>query len=106
MGNFPGLSEHLQETASELNLKATGNLIASDKIGSLALRENCLNTKFFAVRIFPYSGRIRRFMESEYGNIRTRKNSAFGHFSHSVDLAIRTVGFLMFLDGIERNQSY
>ena len=31
---------------------------------------------------------IRSFFQSEYGKIRTRKNSVFGHFSHSVILRI------------------
>ena len=40
------------------------------------LLEKCPNTEFFLVCIFPYSDRYR-----EYGKIRTRKNSVFGHFS-------------------------
>ena len=42
----------------------------------VALREKCPNTDFFLVRIFLYSVRYRK--------IQTRKNSVFGHFSHSV----------------------
>ena len=38
---------------------------------TITLREKCPNTAFFLVRI-----------QSEYGEIRTRKNSVFGHFSH------------------------
>ena len=37
------------------------------------LREKCPNTEFFLVLIF----------QSEYGKIRTRKNSVFAHFSNS-----------------------
>ena len=37
-----------------------------------SLREKFPNTEFFLVRI-----------QSEYGKIRSRKNSVFGHFSHS-----------------------
>ena len=44
---------------------------------TFVLREKCPNTEFFLVRsISPYS--------AECGKIRTRKNSAFGHFSRSV----------------------
>ena len=58
---------------------------------TIALREKCLNAKFFLVRIFVlfelntdiYSVNLR--IQSEYGKIRTRKDSVFGHFSHSVD---------------------
>ena len=39
-----------------------------------ALREKCPNTEFFLVRI-----------QSEYRKIRTRKNTAFRHFSRSAD---------------------
>ena len=38
------------------------------------LREKCLNTEFFLVRI-----------QSEYRKIRTRKSPVFGHFSRSED---------------------
>ena len=44
---------------------------------SPAMREKCPNTDFFLVLIFLYSVRIRK--------IRTRKDSAFGHFSRSAD---------------------
>ena len=37
------------------------------------MREKCPNMELFLVRI-----------QSEYGKIRTRKNSVFGHFSGSV----------------------
>ena len=37
-----------------------------------ALREKCLNTEFFLVRIYPYS---------DYSKLRTEKNSVFGHFT-------------------------
>ena len=37
------------------------------------MREKCLNTELFLVRI-----------KSEYRKIQTRKNSVFGHFSRSV----------------------
>ena len=59
------------------------------EILGIPLREKCPNTEFFLVFIFP--------IRTEYGNllrkspysvrmreIRTRKNSVFGHFSHSV----------------------
>ena len=80
----------------------------------LTLRKKCRNTKFFLVRIFPYSRSWRRpisyrnqstdlhsksmdwFLydvglrhESEYGKMRTRKNSVFGHFLRSVPLSFR-----------------
>ena len=51
------------------------------------LREKCLHTEFFLVRIFLYSDRIRRFTgdllrKSQYSckcrKIRTRKKSIFG----------------------------
>ena len=38
------------------------------------LRKKCPNTEFFLVHI-----------QSEYGKILTRKNSVFGHFSHSAN---------------------
>ena len=47
------------------------------------LREKCPNTEFFLVRIFPYSYSVNLRIHSEYGKIRTRKNSVFGHFSES-----------------------
>ena len=37
-------------------------------------------TGIFLVRIFLYSDWIRRFIQSEYRKIWTRKNSVFGHF--------------------------
>ena len=52
------------------------------------LREKCLNTELFLVCIF----RIRtkygdlRSMQSEFGKIRTRKNSVLWNFSHSAVL--------------------
>ena len=57
----------------------------------ISLREKCPNTEFFVVRIFPHSDWVRRDTEypSKCGEIRTRKNSVFGHFSRSVSL----VGF-------------
>ena len=45
---------------------------------SSSLREKCPNTEFFLVRIQP-----------ECGKIRTRKNSVFGHFSHSAYVYIK-----------------
>ena len=48
-------------------LTPTPNLILHQ-----SLREACLNTELFLVRI-----------KSEYRKIRTRNNSVFGHFSHS-----------------------
>ena len=52
------------------------------------LHEKWPNTEFFLVHIFPYSVWIRTFcyvnlrIQSEYGKIRTRKNSVFGHFKY------------------------
>ena len=48
----------------------------------VALGEKRPNTEFFLVRIFPHLDWIRWDTEQK---IRTRKNSAFGHFSRSVD---------------------
>ena len=47
------------------------------------LRKKCPNTELFLVRVFPYSDWIRNSDQSECGKIRTRNNSAFGHFSRS-----------------------
>ena len=47
----------------------------------VALHENCPDTEFFLVRIFPHSEWVRRDIQSECGKIRTRKNSVFEHFS-------------------------
>ena len=44
-----------------------------------SLREKCPNTEFFLSRIL-----------TEYGKIRTRKNSVFGHFSHG-DLLVKPI---------------
>ena len=58
------------------------------------LREKCLNTEFFLVRIFfglnteryrVYGVSLR--IQSECGKIRTRKNSVFGQFSRSETLS-------------------
>ena len=57
-----------------------------------ALRENCPNTEYFLVRIFPTFGlSMERYfvslrIQSECGKIRNRKNSIFRHFSRGVDL--------------------
>ena len=61
-----------------------------EKVRLIALRKKC----FFLVRIFPYSDRIRRDTperysvslrtQSECGKMQTRRNSVFGHFSHSI----------------------
>ena len=57
------------------------------------LRGKCPNTEFFLVRIFLHLDWIRRFTEfyrvnlriqSKYRKIRTRENSIFGQFLHSV----------------------
>ena len=48
----------------------------------VALGEKRPNTEFFLVRIFPHLDWIRWDTEQK---IRTRKNSAFGHFSRSAD---------------------
>ena len=54
-----------------------------------SLCKKCPYTEFFLVRIFPYFGWIEIYsvnirIQSEYGKIRTRKNSISGHFSRSV----------------------
>ena len=43
------------------------------------LHEKCPRTEFFLVRVFLHLD----WIQSECGKISTRKNSAFGHFSHS-----------------------
>ena len=51
-----------------------------------SLREKCLNTEFFLVRISALSDWMRRgtpHAGSQCGEIRTRKYSVFGHFSRS-----------------------
>ena len=78
----------------------------------LPLREKCPNTEFFLVHIFPHSdvfspnaGKygpektpyLERYevslrIQSDCGKIRTRKNSVFGHFSHSVRLIQESPG--------------
>ena len=54
----------------------------------VALREKCPNTEFFwpvFSRIRTEYGKIRSLLiQSECGKIPARKNSVFGHFSHSV----------------------
>ena len=52
------------------------------------LHEKYPNIKFFLVSIFPYKDWVRRdtpYLRIQYqcGKIWTRKNSVFGHFSHS-----------------------
>ena len=49
------------------------------------LREKCLNTEFFLVRIFLYLNwiQVNPHTQSKYRKIRARKNSQFGHFSRS-----------------------
>ena len=64
-------------------------MIFSDSGSITALREKCLNTELFLVRIFPHSAWTRRDtvslrIQSECGRIRTRNNSVFGHFLRSV----------------------
>ena len=54
----------------------------------ITLREKCLNTEFFQVRIFPRSNWIRRGIQSECEKIRSRKSSVFGHFSRSIKVNI------------------
>ena len=55
-----------------------------------SVREECPNTEFFQDCIFPSSDWIQRFhrqnlgIQSEYGEIRTTKNSVFVIFSRSV----------------------
>ena len=62
----------------------------NSRIFVYALREKCPNTEFFLVRIFPSFGlnteiyAVNLRIQSEYGEIRTRKNFVFGHFSRSV----------------------
>ena len=57
-------------------------------VKTFTLREKCPNTELFLVRIYLYSDWIWRFtplrIQQEYKKIRTRNNSVFGHFSHSV----------------------
>ena len=59
-------------------------------MNSFSLREKCLNTKFFLVRIFSHSYWIQRdaeryrvslHIQSECRKIWTKKNSVFGPFS-------------------------
>ena len=53
----------------------------------VSLREKCLNTEFFLCPSFPVFGlnteiySVNFLIQSKYGIMRTRKNSAFGHFS-------------------------
>ena len=47
---------------------------------NLTLREKCPNTEFFLVHIFH--------IQSECREIRTRRNSVYGHFSRSVGIYI------------------
>ena len=62
--------------------------------------EHCPNTDLFLVRIFPHSDWMRRDtkyevslrIQSECGKIRTRNNSVFGHFSHSVSINSQNIG--------------
>ena len=54
----------------------------------------CPNTGLFLVRIFLHLDWIRRLtvnlrIQSEYRKIRTRNNSAFGHFSHCLNQNIK-----------------
>ena len=66
------------------------NLSKSSMLGlRVALREMCPNTEFFLVCIFLHLTWIRGDTEylriqSEFGKIRTRKNSISGYFSRSV----------------------
>ena len=55
----------------------------------LSLHEKCPDTEFFLVRISPHSDWYFVFLriQSKCGKIRTRKNSAFGHFSRCLSLA-------------------
>ena len=57
---------------------------------TFSLREKCTNTKYFLVCIFPYSDvkGVNLLIQSEYGNIRTRKNSVSEHFSRSVSVVL------------------
>ena len=49
---------------------------------------------FFLVLIFSHLDWIWRFrIQSKYGKIRTRKNSIFGHFSHSVSKSPSNLAF-------------
>ena len=57
---------------------------------TFSLREKCTNTEYFLVCIFPYSDvkGVNLLIKSEYGNIRTRKNSVSGHFSRSISVVL------------------
>ena len=67
-----------------------------------ALREKCPNTRFFLLHIFPHLDwiwrdsdylsvyRVSLCIQSEFGKIRTRKNSVFGHFSHGACVVLGT----------------
>ena len=59
-------------------------------VKTFTLREKCPDTELFLVRIYLYSAWIWRFtplhIQQEYKKIRTRNNSVFGHFSHSVSM--------------------
>ena len=58
-------------------------------IKKFALREKCPNTEYFPGLYFPILGLNTKIyfknlsIQSEYGKIRTRKISVFGHFSHN-----------------------
>ena len=67
-----------------------------------SLREKCPNTDFFSGPYFPVFGLNTKIygvnlrIQSEYRKIRTRKNSVFGDFSHSVLLYNITVSLFPF----------
>ena len=54
----------------------------------ITLCKRCPNTEFFLIRI--------SHIQSKYGKIRTRKNSIFGHFLHSVSMPNCEVYFPFF----------
>ena len=80
----------LQITSGKLLLAF---LVVDMHYEGLLLRENCSNTDFFLVLIFPHSDSIRRDTPylSECGKIQTRKNSVFGHFSRILYVRMDTV---------------
>ena len=63
----------------------------------VSLREKCLNTEFFSGPSFPVFGlnteiySVNFLIQSKYGKIRTRKNSAFGHFPTDLVVFFQTI---------------
>ena len=109
-------SEHISVAAwNNISFKALCNLYMLKKIqlrisklaiynfirrSSYTLCEKCQNTEFFSGPYFPVFGlnteiyEVNLCIQSEYGKIRTRKNSIFWHFSRSdIDILITVLHF-------------